>query len=47
VDVIGAGVLVGDLVVEEVVRRGGIDRILTSEHDILDGIAWSLVDRVV
>jgi exopolyphosphatase/guanosine-5'-triphosphate,3'-diphosphate pyrophosphatase len=47
VDVIGAGALVWDQVVEEVVRLAGIDQVLTSEHDILDGIAWSLADRVV
>jgi len=39
VDVIGAGALIWGRVVERV----GVERVLTSEHDILDGIAWSLV----
>jgi exopolyphosphatase/guanosine-5'-triphosphate,3'-diphosphate pyrophosphatase len=41
VDVIGAGALVLD----EVLRLGGFDAVVASEHDILDGIAWSLADR--
>ena len=41
VDVIGAGALVLDTVL----RRTGADSVLVSEHDILDGIAWSLLDR--
>ena len=43
VDVIGAGALVW----HEVVRRLaglGVERVITSEHDILDGIALSLAD---
>ncbi len=40
VDVIVAGALVLD----RVVRRGGFAEVLVSEHDILDGIAWSLRD---
>lgn len=40
VDVIGAGVLVLSAVME----RLGADSVVVSEHDILDGIAWSLVD---
>jgi exopolyphosphatase/guanosine-5'-triphosphate,3'-diphosphate pyrophosphatase len=39
VDVIGAGALIWDRVVERV----GAERVLSSEHDILDVIAWSLV----
>jgi exopolyphosphatase / guanosine-5'-triphosphate,3'-diphosphate pyrophosphatase len=39
VDVIGAGALVLD----RVVTRFGFREVLVSEHDILDGIAWSLV----
>jgi exopolyphosphatase/guanosine-5'-triphosphate,3'-diphosphate pyrophosphatase len=39
VDVIGAGALVLD----RVVTRFGFSEVLVSEHDILDGIAWSLV----
>jgi exopolyphosphatase / guanosine-5'-triphosphate,3'-diphosphate pyrophosphatase len=38
VDVIGAGALVLD----RVMRRFGFTEYVTSEHDILDGIAWSL-----
>jgi exopolyphosphatase/guanosine-5'-triphosphate,3'-diphosphate pyrophosphatase len=39
VDVIGGGALVLDTVM----RRGGFDSVVASEHDILDGIAFSLV----
>ncbi|MGO8957711.1 MAG: exopolyphosphatase [Streptosporangiaceae bacterium] len=39
VDVIGAGALVLD----RVMRRFGFAEYITSEHDILDGIAWSIV----
>ena len=50
VDVIGAGALVWSAVVSrvqsEVGRAGGSLRtVVTSEHDILDGIAWSAADR--
>ncbi len=38
VDVIGAGALVLD----RVMRRFGFTEYITSEHDILDGIAWSI-----
>ena len=38
VDVIGGGALILD----EVIRRAGAGEVLVSEHDILDGIAWSL-----
>ncbi len=38
-DVIGAGALV----LGTVVRRLGVASLVVSEHDILDGIAWSLV----
>jgi exopolyphosphatase / guanosine-5'-triphosphate,3'-diphosphate pyrophosphatase len=38
VDVIGAGALVLD----RIMRRFGFTEYVTSEHDILDGIAWSL-----
>ena len=40
VDVIGAGALV----LEAIVDRLGLSDMVVSEHDILDGIAWSLVD---
>jgi exopolyphosphatase/guanosine-5'-triphosphate,3'-diphosphate pyrophosphatase len=39
VDVIGAGALVLD----RIMTRFGFGEVLVSEHDILDGIAWSLV----
>ena len=39
VDVIAAGAMVLDAIV----RRTGASEVLVSEHDILDGIAWSLV----
>lgn len=50
VDVIGAGALVWSDVVSyvrsEVARAGGSLRtVVTSEHDILDGIAWSAAER--
>src|SRR4029453_236607 len=38
VDVIGAGALI----LAEIVRRGGVDEVVVSEHDILDGIDWAL-----
>jgi exopolyphosphatase/guanosine-5'-triphosphate,3'-diphosphate pyrophosphatase len=37
-DVIGAGALV----LRVVMQRLGADSVVASEHDILDGIAWSL-----
>jgi exopolyphosphatase/guanosine-5'-triphosphate,3'-diphosphate pyrophosphatase len=40
VDVIGAGALVLD----RVMQRFGFGELVTSEHDILDGIAWSIAD---
>jgi exopolyphosphatase/guanosine-5'-triphosphate,3'-diphosphate pyrophosphatase len=43
VDVIAAGALVLD----EVMRRFGFAEMVASEHDILDGIAWSMVTRRV
>ncbi|MFE3328231.1 exopolyphosphatase [Streptomyces sp. NPDC059176] len=39
VDVIGAGALV----LLEIMDRTGIPEVVVSEHDILDGIAWSIV----
>jgi exopolyphosphatase / guanosine-5'-triphosphate,3'-diphosphate pyrophosphatase len=41
VDVIGAGALILD----RIMTRFGFAEVLASEHDILDGIAWSLVGR--
>jgi exopolyphosphatase / guanosine-5'-triphosphate,3'-diphosphate pyrophosphatase len=50
VDVIGAGALVWREVVtrvrDEVANNGGeLTEVVTSEHDILDGIAWSIARR--
>jgi len=42
VDVIGAGALVWSRIVRRVVAETGIEQVLTSEHDILDGIALVL-----
>ena len=39
VDVIGAGALIWSRIVERV----ALPEAMTSEHDILDGIAWSLI----
>jgi exopolyphosphatase/guanosine-5'-triphosphate,3'-diphosphate pyrophosphatase len=47
VDVIGAGALVWDIIIREVAkrsRRGDALTVVSSEHDILDGIASSLAD---
>lgn len=44
VDVIGAGALVWSRVVRRVAAEAGVDRVVTSEHDILDGIALALAD---
>lgn len=51
VDVIGAGALVWREVVQrvraEVAAAGGeLTEVVTSEHDILDGIAWSVAERL-
>jgi exopolyphosphatase/guanosine-5'-triphosphate,3'-diphosphate pyrophosphatase len=40
VDVIGSGALILD----RIMTRFGFTEVLVSEHDILDGIAWSLVE---
>ena len=50
VDVIGAGALVWADVIrrvrDEVAAAGGrLTEVVTSEHDILDGIAWSIATR--
>ena len=42
VDVIGAGALVWRTIVQRLQRDAGITRVVTSEHDILDGIALSI-----
>lgn len=46
IDVIGAGALIWSRIVERVSRAGRIDAARTSEHDILDGLALDLLDRV-
>ncbi|MGB3256834.1 MAG: Ppx/GppA phosphatase family protein [Ornithinimicrobium sp.] len=43
VDVIGAGALIWRTVVQRLVRDAGLASVRTSEHDILDGIAWSQI----
>lgn len=45
VDVIGAGALVWRRIVERLERDAGVSGVVTSEHDILDGIALSCVTR--
>lgn len=42
VDVIGAGALLWDLIVERVAETAGIEQVIAGERDILDGIAWAL-----
>ena len=42
VDVIGAGVLVWSTIVQRLQRVAGVAEVVTSEHDILDGIALSI-----
>lgn len=46
VDVIGAGALVWSEVVRRVADVAGITTVTTSEHDILDGIALSVLARI-
>jgi exopolyphosphatase/pppGpp-phosphohydrolase len=41
VDVIGAGALILD----RIMTTFGFTEVLVSEHDILDGIAWSLIPK--
>jgi exopolyphosphatase/guanosine-5'-triphosphate,3'-diphosphate pyrophosphatase len=43
VDVIGGGSLIALILAEQLNARAGISELLASEHDILDGIALSLV----
>jgi exopolyphosphatase/guanosine-5'-triphosphate,3'-diphosphate pyrophosphatase len=42
VDVIGGGALIWRCVVDRLVACSGITEVVTSEHDILDGIAFSI-----
>jgi len=41
-DVVGAGALVWSQVVRRVAAASGVQQVVTSEHDILDGIVLSL-----
>jgi len=45
VDVIGAGALVWRAVLDRVEALAGVEEVVTSEHDILDGIAFSVAAR--
>lgn len=42
VDVIGGGAVIAEVLADELARRAGIDGLIVSEHDILDGIALSI-----
>ncbi|AOS61589.1 Ppx/GppA phosphatase family protein [Actinoalloteichus hymeniacidonis] len=44
VDVIAGGAIVVQTLAEELTARSGIDRLIASEHDILDGIALSIAE---
>ena len=44
-DVIGAGALILDRVAQRVAGSLARPEVVVSEHDILDGIAWSLLER--
>ncbi|WP_420112114.1 exopolyphosphatase [Pseudactinotalea sp.] len=46
VDVIGAGALVWSEVITRVAQTAGVITVTTSEHDILDGIALSVLARI-
>nr|WP_166610293.1 Ppx/GppA phosphatase family protein [Kineococcus indalonis] len=46
VDVIGAGALVWRTVLEHLAEVAGVDEVVTSEHDILDGTAFSAAERL-
>jgi exopolyphosphatase/guanosine-5'-triphosphate,3'-diphosphate pyrophosphatase len=43
VDVIGGGALIVAVLAEELSQRAGITELVASEHDILDGLALSLL----
>jgi exopolyphosphatase / guanosine-5'-triphosphate,3'-diphosphate pyrophosphatase len=45
VDVIGGGAIVVEELARELEARAGIDTLIVSEHDILDGVARALVER--
>ncbi|MFI5782779.1 exopolyphosphatase [Nocardia sp. NPDC051570] len=43
VDVIGGGAVITEVLADELARRAGVSELIVSEHDILDGIALSIV----
>lgn len=43
VDVIGGGAIIAEILARELRERAGVTELVVSEHDILDGIALSLV----
>ncbi|MGW4635382.1 Ppx/GppA phosphatase family protein [Nocardia sp. NPDC004415] len=43
VDVIGGGAVITEVLADELSRRAGVSELVVSEHDILDGIAMSIV----
>ena len=45
VDVLGAGALIWERILQRTADQSGITEVVTSEHDILDGIAISVVQR--
>ncbi|MFD4442984.1 exopolyphosphatase [Nocardia sp. NPDC058519] len=44
VDVIGGGAVITEVLADELAGRAGVSELIVSEHDILDGIAMSIVD---
>jgi len=45
IDVIGGGAVVWSEVLDRIHHEAGVAEVVTSVHDLLDGIAWSLVAR--
>jgi exopolyphosphatase / guanosine-5'-triphosphate,3'-diphosphate pyrophosphatase len=43
IDVIGGGALIVDVLAGELFERAGVEELVVSEHDILDGIARSII----
>lgn len=44
VDVIGGGAVITEVLADELARRAGVRELVVSEHDILDGIAMSILN---
>lgn len=44
VDVIGGGAIIVEELADALGKRAGIEELVVSEHDILDGIALSIAD---